>query len=282
MCRWPEFWTRLASTSKGIGARRERVNADQLLGVTIPHAPIEAQRSDVERLQILSSSVDQLRPLLNRACAVSDAYAQSLCSRPDLPAAEKARLGWQRLVLGDAMRASSNQVHVEADVTYRIAGIYSFGKGLIDRGPLAGRDTSYRTFTRLAAGDIAVSKLNGWEGAVAVVPPAFDGFCVSTEYPVFELDQSVILPEYFDGVARSPSFWAELDRKARGSMIRRRRINPAEFLGAEIWVPPIEDQRHVAAQLAAVAELPEHRSRAMELVHALVPAALNAAFSNLN
>lgn len=106
--------------------------------------------------------------------------------------------------------------------------------------------------TTLETGDIVVSKLNGWEGAVAVVGPRFDGCCVSSEYPTFKADRGRLLPAFFGGIARSSRFWDALNAGARGSMVRRRRINSAEFLGVHIWLPPIAAQAHAAARLQAV------------------------------
>ena len=103
-----------------------------------------------------------------------------------LAPAESARShGWVETPIGDVVVPSEAQLAVDASADYRVTGIYSFGKGLIDRGWISGSETSYKTLTRLHEGNIVISKLNGWEGAVAVVDRAFDNTCVSGEYPTF-------------------------------------------------------------------------------------------------
>jgi len=170
---------------------------------------------------------------------------------------------------------------VEPSTSYSVAGIYSFGRGLIDRGTILGGDTSYTWMRSLSEGDIVMSKLNGWEGAVAVVPPAFDGYCVSSEYPTFRPDRTRLISEYFHGIARSPWFWEALNRNARGSMVRRRRINPSQFLNAEVWLPPIPTQVNVAGQLETIGRIEKLHIAARARIDALAPAALNEAFSYL-
>ncbi|MGW5137625.1 restriction endonuclease subunit S [Nocardia beijingensis] len=44
LCTWPQFWSRLSAKSKGVGARRERVSAAQLLGTKVPLPTIDEQR----------------------------------------------------------------------------------------------------------------------------------------------------------------------------------------------------------------------------------------------
>lgn len=170
---------------------------------------------------------------------------------------------------------------VEPTGRYLIAGIYSFGRGLIDRGPISGADTSYTSLTRLGVGDIVVSKLNGWEGAVAVVDEAFSGYHVSNEYPTFTPDLERLLPGFFAGVARAPSFWDDLNTSTRGSMVRRRRINAKEFLATTVWLPPMEAQEHIARIIREASAIAHVRATTMGRIEALVPAAMNLAFAGL-
>jgi hypothetical protein len=271
----------LGAASPGSAGRNRTLAIERFRSLEIPLPPLDEQRQVVDFLGRVQAQASALLDLTGRADRLASAIPSSLAIRPDLDDQTRKVTGWRSVLLGDVMTLSKMRVPIDLDGTYRIAGIYSFGRGFIDRGAIPGRDTSYKEFTKLSIGDVVVSKLNGWEGAVAVVSPTFDGYCVSSEYPVFELDASVLLPGFFDGVARSPSFWAELDRKARGSMVRRRRINPSEFLSAEIWVPPLDVQVRVARKIASVVALSERRRESIARLEALVPAALNEVFSGL-
>jgi type I restriction enzyme S subunit len=282
LCRWPHFWTRLAASSTGIGARRERVHPEALLAIRVPLPPIKEQRQIAARLKALTDSTAELGVRMKRADSLTGALAVAACARFDLSDDEKARSGWRRVRLAELMDVMPPDVVVEPSVSYSIAGLFSFGRGLINRGRIVGADTSYRTLRSLAQGDVVMSKLNGWEGAVAVVPKPFAGYCVSSEYPVFRPNPDLLVPGFFSGIARSPWFWESLNRSARGSMVRRRRITGIDLLDTEIWVPPIASQIEIANQLVTIDRLADLRNQARTRLDALGPAALNAEFGNLN
>lgn len=105
---------------------------------------------------------------------------------------------------------------------------------------------------------------------------------MSSEYPTFTSDRERLLPEFFAGIARSPSFWDALNTSARGSMVRRRRINPKEFLATRVWLPPLEVQADTARVMASAVTIGDARAGITARIDALLPAALNEAFAGVN
>lgn len=149
--------------------------------------------------------------------------------------------------LGEVLQPASAAVSVEPEGEYPIAGIYSFGRGLIRRPTIRGSETSYATLSRLRAGQLAMSKLNAWEGALAVVPEEFEGSYVSPEYPVFEIDSDQADPAYLAHLVTWPGLWERLT--PRGSMVRRKRTNPSTLLATRAPLPDLGEQRRIAARL---------------------------------
>jgi len=282
VCRWPVFWSMLAATSKGIGSRRERVHVKDVLSLELKVPGIDEQRRVADRLDRLHASAAELIRRSDHAAKLTGALAASATARPDLDDEAKARAGWRRVALQEVLRPSTGSVQIQPADQYLIAGIYSFGRGLIDRGAIVGADTSYKALTPLSVDDIVVSKLNGWEGAVAVVDERFDGYYVSSEYPTFKADERRLLPSFFDGIARSPRFWEALDSTAKGSMVRRRRINSAGFLSTSVWLPPLHEQARVAEELRIIDRSSQAREDIRARIEALLPAALNEAFAGLS
>lgn len=280
--RWRGFHERLAGAGRGLGQRRQRVHVEDFLATEIPLPSLDDQRRIAARLDNVETTSNELRDRARRASELAEALVVSPAVRLDLSNDAKRRQGWSHLPIGAVVDSSPAQVFVEPAEDYLIAGIYSFGRGLIDRGSITGSDTSYTTLTRLAPGDIVVSKLNGWEGAVAVVSEAFAGFHVSSEYPTFRPDRELLLPEFFAGIARAPSFWDALNATARGSMVRRRRINPTELLATPVWLPPVEIQARVARVISGAARIGVARGDMAARIAALLPAALNEAFASLS
>lgn len=149
--------------------------------------------------------------------------------------------------LGEVLQPASVTVSVEPECEYPIAGIYSFGRGLIRRPTIRGSETSYATLSRLRAGQLTMSKLNAWEGALVVVPEEFDGSYVSPEYPVFDIDSNRADTAYIAHLARWPDLWDRLT--PRGSMVRRKRTTPMTLLATKAPLPDLDEQHRIAAHL---------------------------------
>jgi hypothetical protein len=105
---------------------------------------------------------------------------------------------WPMVPIGRLTSLHSPHVEVTANEQYHFAGVYCFGKGLFIGQKTIGMEFAYQRLTRLHIGDFVYSKLMAWDGALGVVPPECDGLVVSTEYPVFRIDQSRVFPEVLD------------------------------------------------------------------------------------
>lgn len=113
--------------------------------------------------------------------------------------------------LGDVLVHTRQSTPVANSESYRITGIYSFGKGLIKRDTIQGSETTYRSLTPLRMGQLVMSKLNAWEGALSVVTSDFDGSYVSPEYPVFNINQKSAHANYIQHLASWPTLWGKVD-----------------------------------------------------------------------
>jgi type I restriction enzyme, S subunit len=271
----------IQQASPGSAGRNRTLAIDRFEALEIPLPPVDMQRCVAARLNRLEAATTELQRHSEHASALSDSLAISVSARPDLDDQAKAHAGWQRVSLGDILELVNVQLQVQPTQRYRIAGIYSFGRGLIDRGSISGADTSYSTLTLINDGDVVISKLGGWEGAVAVVGPDFDGYFVSNEYPTFKPDRAKLLPAFFAGIARSPRFWDELSSNTYGSMARRKRITAKEFLAIQIWLPPMETQQHTARSLQVIDVAAKARITVRERIDVLMSAGLNEAFVSL-
>jgi len=182
--------------------------------------------------------------------------------------------------LGEILKIDRDEVVIDPSCTYRTAGIYSFGRGVFERETIRGADTSYRSLFRLHEGQVILSRLNGWEGAVDVVTAEIAGCHVSNEYPTFSLDGERADPEFLRWITRWPAFWDRL--VPRGSMVRRKRVQPDQFLKVSIPLPPIDEQRRVAhwlGSLAGAASLAgDLQSTAIQLDQALVDSSISSIF----
>lgn len=183
----------------------------------------------------------------------------------------------QTAPLVEALFMDSEFADVQSDSTYPITGIYSFGRGLIKRPVIQGSDTAYTRFARIRAGQIVMSKLNAWEGALAVVGDDFADTYVSPEYPVFSLIEGAADGAYIEHLLAWPELWAKLT--PRGSMVRRKRTTPATLLATEVPLPSLSDQRRIAKQLTLARKAVDGGAAQVEELAVLRRALLDAAFS---
>lgn len=214
------------------------IRPSQFLSCKVPLPPLDDQ-------QRITSRIDTVRQHLKTADklrAEITAELHSLCRSLVIHDPSTKQMEIDELV-----RQRPPDVNVEPDVSYQFAGVYSFGRGVFKGGIKSGAEFAYPKLSRVKSGNFIYPKLMAWEGALGVVPDACDGCVVSPEFPVFEIDQSKVLPDVFDVYFRNPSTWESLQGGSTGTNARRRRLNPADFLKLKIPVPSMATQERLAA-----------------------------------
>src|ERR1035438_7074026 len=106
--------------------------------------------------------------------------------------------------LRELVRLRRPDVEVQAQESYQFAGVYCFGRGVFRGDCKTGLDFAYSRLTTLRSGNFVYPKLMAWEGAFGVVPNECDGCVVSTEFPVFEIDETKVYHEVLDTFFRMP------------------------------------------------------------------------------
>lgn len=270
MTKTSEFWTKCDALSRGTSGKN-RIRPELFLTITIPMPPLHEQRRIVGRVEALAAKIEEARGLRRSVVEGIEALSRSLLNDASEGAPTSTRMS-------DLVSLRPPDVQVQPTESYHFAGVYSFGRGVFSGQVKAGLEFSYDRLTRLRIGDFVYPKLMAWEGALGVVPPECDGLVVSTEFPVFEIDQERVLPEVLDVYFRTPSVWQRLSGTSTGTNVRRRRLNPREFLAHEIPLPPMAAQlrlRRIRERGTCIRELqlaidPE--------LSALLPAILDRAF----
>ena len=124
-------------------------------------------------------------------------------------------------------------------------------------------------------GDLVISKIRAGQGSICIIGDEFDHVAVSPEYPVYVPDSERVCPEYLALVLRAPEFLSQLVGAASGNTTKRR-IRPAFFESRRIPLPPLDEQRAIAAAHRAAldraadlsGEADEAEARAMEAFEA--------------
>ena len=99
------------------------------------------------------------------------------------------------------------------------------------------------------ADDLIVNITFAWEGAIAFVPEAHDGNLVSHRFPTYRLKESVVDPEFMRYVVVQPRFRFNLVLISPGGAGRNRVMSKRDFLGIEVAVPCLEEQKKIGRML---------------------------------
>jgi len=245
------------------------VRPKTLLGCEIPLPPLPEQRRIVTRIEELAAKINEARGLRER----SREEIENLC-RAVLKDGPDAKV----IPMHELVRLRSPDVTVQQDESYQFAGVYCFGRGVFRGQKKTGIEFAYKQLTRLKTGNFVYPKLMAWEGALGVVPPECDGCVVSTEFPVFEVLEDKVLPEVLDTYFRSPDVWPELSGSSTGTNVRRRRLNPSDFLKYKMSLPTRPTQERLRNVLLSVTEVKKVLTESAAELDALLPSILNDAF----
>lgn len=268
----------IRKASPGSAGRNKTLAIDRFEALEIPLPPIDEQRRVAAHLDKIDTTRDSLARLVRNASELSSAIVVSSAFRPDLTNDAKQSLGWTTRRLDELLELDIHEVAVDHKEYYEIAGVYSFGRGMFRRTAIDGTDTSYKSMHRLSAGQIVMSRLKAWEGAIALVPPELDGTHLSPEFPTFRVRGEVVEPGFIASVLTSEPFWSRLRSASKGIGARRERVSATRLLESEVAIPPLGIQRSIVRRAATLAIADNQRADSSRRGAALLPAALNAAF----
>ena len=160
---------------------------------------------------------------------------------------------WEHKTLGDVLMLNVDAVEIDPATAYKFAGVYCFGKGIFEREELLGANTSYKNFNRLHKDHITISKVKGWEGAIARITEEFEGLFLSPQYPTFKVkDENETDTKFVEHFLLQEKIWKELLGKSVGIGARRNSISEAKFLNLSIPLPPLPEQQRIVAKIESI------------------------------
>jgi type I restriction enzyme S subunit len=183
--------------------------------------------------------------------------------------------------LGEVLDIVIDDEAMQPDRDYSIAGVYGFGRGLFQRGPIRSDETSYPKLNRLTAGRLVMSRLKAFEGAITVIPPEFDGWYLSPEFPTFSINATLADARYIANLCAWSEFWTRLGAQSKGVGARKVRVSAERLLAIKIPLPDLDEQHRIAARLDAIlgkyTRVRELHARRIDLQLAFKESAMNDA-----
>jgi len=120
--------------------------------------------------------------------------------------------------------------------------------GAVQRVVKSGKVPVPFTGYRVRAGQFIYSRIDARNGAFAIVPEELHGAVVSKDFPVFDVRREQIDERYLVHFLRAGRLQEKI-RAASFGATNRQRITEEHLLGFEIFLPPLDEQRRIAAIL---------------------------------
>ncbi|WDH78216.1 restriction endonuclease subunit S [Microbacterium esteraromaticum] len=191
------------------------------------------------------------------------------------------REGWREVRLKDVATQNVKPFTVDPDTTYVNLGVQWYAGGTFAREPKLGSEMKAARLFEVRPGQFIYNRMFVTEGSFALVAQEHSGGVVSNEFPVFDLDESTVLPSYLLLHFQQPSVWRDIADQATGTTKSRRRWKEGQFLEYSITLPPLAEQRRIVDLIAAVddaiAAAEGEAGSAAKLLNAVLDAADDAA-----
>lgn len=192
------------------------------------------------------------------------------------------KASWPKVRLGEVLTRSNETIEPQAEVEYREITARLWGKGVVERGRVAGASLSGRRYVA-RKGQFIASRIDARNGAMGLVPDFLDGALVTNDFPLFTINAERLEPSFLGWLCRTVNF-VELCQRASEGTTNRVRLKEELFHLLEILLPPLAEQRRVVARIeelaAQIHEARTLRHQAAEEAEALVANRIKALFEH--
>lgn len=159
---------------------------------------------------------------------------------------------WPSVPLGNVLDRSECIIRLDPEVTYKEVTVRTNGKGVVERRQVQGAEiASDRRYTA-RAGQFIISRIDARHGASGLIPPELDGAVITNDFPVFDIREECLYPQFLGWLSKTLSF-IELCKRASEGTTNRVRLSEERFKSLEIPLPPIDAQRRIVARIEELA-----------------------------
>jgi type I restriction enzyme S subunit len=216
------------------GTANVSLKVDDIASVKIQLPPIDEQRRIVQRIESIASQVGKVRRIqveiesdLN--ALLMSAYHQITDGAPTKPLCEIAPL-------------TRRPVIVDPEKTYPQVAVRSFGRGTFHKDPLIGLEVTWQKPYLVKEGDILISNIKAWEGAIAVATADDDGYVGSHRYLTCLPIPKIATARFVCFHLLTPEGLLHVGEASPGSADRNRTLSTTALAQIPIPLPSYENQ----------------------------------------
>lgn len=268
----PEGMTKLVGASTGTVARNRTLTATALGRMTVPVPPVAVQDRVVRHLELLASKAYEIEKHLDAVERDAEhllalRFRDAIADAPMRPLVEVAPTVRRTVEIDTAHR-------------YREVGARSFGKGLFVKPDFDGADATWQKPVWIRSGDLVLSNIKAWEGAIAIAAEQHDGSIASHRYITCVPDPASATAGFLAYYLLTEDGLEQVGRASPGTADRNRTLSLANLGKIGVPLPPVNVQTVFDRLQGQVATLRAKHSAIREANAALVPATLERVFAD--
>jgi type I restriction enzyme M protein len=183
--------------------------------------------------------------------------------------------GWIRLPISQVMRKRESIIRPEENPEQEVVVMTLAQTGEI-RPREAGKGNnppewlgmyfgdSSSTWFSASSGDVVFSGIDLWKGCISIVPEEFDGAIVTKEFPIYEVTDNRIDPDFLSCLLRS-RYYQRAFRAITTGHSNRRRTQVVDFERLEICFPESKnEQREIVSDIVSTRSSMKNSSNSLK------------------
>ena len=151
---------------------------------------------------------------------------------------------WPEAPLREILARSEDWISIDPEKDYRQVTIRLWGKGAVLRGTVKGSAIAASEQLRVKKGQFIMSKIDARHGAFGLIPAELDGAVVSSDFPVFDVDTTRLIPRFLNWMSKTAWFVALCSSASEGST-NRVRLKEERFLNQRVPLPTLGEQQRL-------------------------------------
>jgi len=263
------FWTQCDEKSRGTSGKN-RIRPEAFLSIEIPCPSIDEQRRIIATIETIATRLNDARQLRKEINADAQALLHSVCHR--------LVQGAQYRPVAEVAPIVRRPVGIDLDTAYSELGVRSFGKGTFHKPLLEGADVGSKKLYRIEPGDLVLSNVFAWEGAIAVAKPEDQGRVGSHRFITCVAEPDLATADFLCFYLLTEQGLSQVRDASPGGAGRNRTLGLTKLEQIRVPLPAIEKQKEFSALQAKVAAIHQAQAANQSELDALLPAVLDKAF----
>jgi len=250
---------------------RVRIKEERFLDQQIALPSLAEQQALVARLDALAEKIRQVEAHLDAV----ERDAEHLLALRFRDAIADAPLR----PMADVAPSVRRPVEIDIETRYQEVGARSFGKGLFVKPDFDGAEATWQKPVWIKAGDLVLSNIKAWEGAIAIARDEHNGCIASHRYITCIPDPEQVTAGFLAYYLLGEEGLEKVGLASPGTADRNRTLSLGNLGKIEVPTPPLAVQQTFDRLQAEIAALKAKHTAIRQANAALLPATLERVFS---